>query len=330
MILVSIIIPLYNSAAYLPKCLDSLLSQDVGEEEMEIICVDDGSPDNSGEIARRYAALHPCVRVITRQNGGVSAARNTGLDAARGKYLRFVDPDDYAVPGTFRPLLRQMEDERLDMLRFDFQCVDEAYHPIPKARHSVPVDYRPKLMSGNEYLAARMGVECYVWTWLYRREIITRNDIRCLEGDYYDDTPWLPRVLQAAQRVNSTPTVAHCYLIRAGSLVTATSPEACRAKRQGQQLLIGQLQAQMEATTDAGVRRWYRTMLSACCLALLPLTAATDAAACDETIAMLRKNKLLPMSLRGKTAYVKLKTLLFNLFPHIMCAYHARAHTARN
>lgn len=97
----SIIVPVYNVEPYLAACLDSLLAQQDTEDAYEIVCVNDGSTDNSGEILARYAQAHPSVRVITQKNGGLSAARNAGISAAVGEYLWFVDSDDvvdtYAV-----------------------------------------------------------------------------------------------------------------------------------------------------------------------------------------------------------------------------------------
>ena len=89
----SVIVPVYNVAAYLPRCVDSLLEQN--GVELEILLVDDGSTDASGSICDGYAARDSRVKVIHKENGGLSSARNAGLDAAEGEYLTFVDSDDY-------------------------------------------------------------------------------------------------------------------------------------------------------------------------------------------------------------------------------------------
>ena len=90
--ILSFIIPLYNSAQWLEKCLYSVLNQDISEADMEIICVNDGSPDNSAEMARELAKDHPSIMVIDQENQGPSGARNTGMRHATAKYLCFVDP----------------------------------------------------------------------------------------------------------------------------------------------------------------------------------------------------------------------------------------------
>ena len=111
--ILSVIIPLYNSAQWVEKCLDSVLNQDVPMEQMEIICVNDGSPDNSVEIVRGKSeevkgknGYSPIV-VLDQENQGPSGARNNGMRHATGKYLMFVDPDDYVEPNTFGVLVAQ-------------------------------------------------------------------------------------------------------------------------------------------------------------------------------------------------------------------------------
>ena len=107
-ILLSVIVPVYNVETYIAKTLDSILEIDL-DEPFEVIAVNDGSKDGSLEILREYEARDSRVRVITGENGGVSRARNRGIEAARGTYLTFVDGDDTAVPGFFREAIREME-----------------------------------------------------------------------------------------------------------------------------------------------------------------------------------------------------------------------------
>ena len=101
----SVIVPVYNVEKFLPRCLDSLLRQGLEVGEYEVICVNDGSPDGCGKILADYERKHPdLINVITQKNGGLSAARNTGMLRARGEYLVFIDSDDYVVDGAFRYL----------------------------------------------------------------------------------------------------------------------------------------------------------------------------------------------------------------------------------
>ena len=100
---ISVIIPVYNVAAYLPECMESILRQD--HEDLEIILIDDGSTDESGMICDRYAARDSRIRVIHQKNGGAAAAKNAGLRIATGEYLSFADSDDYLEPGAYSHML---------------------------------------------------------------------------------------------------------------------------------------------------------------------------------------------------------------------------------
>lgn len=112
--LISIIIPIYNADKYLSDCIDSLLSQTYNN--LEIILVDDGSTDNSGKICDDYAKKDKRIKVIHKQNGGVSSARNQGLDIAKGDYIAFVDPDDYVLPDMYKTLLRVIQNTNTDIV----------------------------------------------------------------------------------------------------------------------------------------------------------------------------------------------------------------------
>lgn len=106
---VTVIVPVYNTKCYLSDCLDSLLAQTLAPEDLEILVVDDGSTDGTGELADAYAADHANLRVIHQKNAGTSAARNTGINEAQGTYLGFVDSDDTVSPGMYEALLEAAE-----------------------------------------------------------------------------------------------------------------------------------------------------------------------------------------------------------------------------
>ena len=280
---ISFIIPLYNSAKWLEKCLLSVLNQDIPESEMEIICINDGSPDNSAELAREIGKTHPSIIVIDQPNQGPSGARNTGMKTATGKYLCFVDPDDFVEPNVYGKLVQQMEAEQLDMLRFNHQNVNEDYQLIDKPAFEKRFDYTPKLMSGAEFLATRLDIACNIWRYMYRREIITKNEIWCFTGDYYDDTPWLPLVLMKAERMNVCDTVVYDYMERADSLVKTKASTMMIRKSDGFILLLKYLEQELddiknervkELTNEGakwrdGVIAWYKRMEAHSVISLL-------------------------------------------------------------
>lgn len=112
--LLSVIIPVYKVELFLRRCVDSILSQSY--KNIEIILVDDGSPDNCPIICDEYAELDSRVRVVHKENGGLCSARNAGLQAARGKYVTFVDSDDYIEPASYSAMMRYMLENEIDMI----------------------------------------------------------------------------------------------------------------------------------------------------------------------------------------------------------------------
>ena len=121
--LISVIVPVYDVEKYLSKCLDSLLAQTW--RNLEIIVVDDGSPDGSWDIMQDYAARDSRVRIFRKKNGGVSAARNFGMDAAEGEYLGFVDPDDWVSPHYLEWMAEAMQEQGVSMALVDYLDVQE-------------------------------------------------------------------------------------------------------------------------------------------------------------------------------------------------------------
>lgn len=318
----SFIIPLYNSATWLRKCLDSVLNQDLPLEQMEVICVNDGSPDNSADIAREYSKEYPnTIVVLDQENQGPSGARNNGMRHATGKYLCFVDPDDYVEPNVYGKLVQQMEDENLDMLRFNYQIVDEDYKPVEKRPFEKTFDYTPKLMSGAEFLATRLDIACNIWRYMYRREIITENGIWCFTGDYYDDTPWLPLVLLKAERMNICDMVVYDYLERADSLVKSKNQNMIIRKSDGVILLLKYLEDERKSIDDRciearwrdGVNEWYRMIEAHAIVALLTNVGAHLFAVRHDYARKLQELKLFPLSNRSMTIQMRRKVWLANI-----------------
>ena len=187
--LISVIVPVYNVAAWLPRCVDSILAQTY--EHLEILLVDDGSTDNSGEICEQYAKKDTRVRVIHKENGGLSSARNAGLDKASGGYIGFVDSDDWIEPEMYGEMLALMEQNHAQLVCAGRYDVDGGTGE--KTLGLCP--QRLEQVSGEE-LAGRI----FLWDHcdssacdkLYRRELF--EGIRYPEGKTSEDIPvtyWL-------------------------------------------------------------------------------------------------------------------------------------------
>jgi glycosyltransferase involved in cell wall biosynthesis len=185
--LVSVVIPVYNVEAYLRECVDSVLGQTLGD--FEIILVDDGATDSSGRICDEYAAKHPKVRVIHQENGGLSAARNTGLDAAGGEYVYFLDSDDYIVPHALERLCDLARKEQVDVVFFDASVFFTDCEPDPKVyRYERSRQYPAK--NGRQMLLELLDTDEYrtaVPLMLFRRDYMSKHDLRFRSGILHED-----------------------------------------------------------------------------------------------------------------------------------------------
>ena len=166
--LISVIVPVYKVEKYLRKCVDSILVQTY--KNLEIILVDDGSPDNCGKICDEYAAKDSRIKVIHQQNGGLSAARNAGLDIATGEYIGFVDSDDYIAPDMYEKLYEALKKAGADLAVCNFIYVDSGGNDL---KYYPP--YPSKIYKGKDImrLFAESDCVCFVTTVnrLYKKQL---------------------------------------------------------------------------------------------------------------------------------------------------------------
>lgn len=316
--LLSIVVNMYNTASFLPRCMDTLLNQDISPDSYEIILVDDGSTDNSLELALEYAsksqndATMPHVKVKHHANKGLAGARNTGVDAAIGKYLCFVDPDDYIQENSLFALLHQMDNEELDILRFNYQKVDEQGNNLNDNPTEKLFDYSPKVMTGVEFMQNRMTTSCYVWAYIYRLDFIIANHIYFDESCYFDDVPWTPRVLQVAKRINCI-NIRHLYYTqRAGSLVHTVNIESIKRKVDGQVRLLEILH---QHSINDNVLEWYKMMWSHIALSVLTTIAVYMYDKRDYYLNLIDQYQLYPLSRRQSASKSLWKIMAINFSP---------------
>ncbi len=174
--LISVLVTIYNVAEFLPKCLDSILAQTY--TNLEIILVDDGSTDASGKICDAYAQKDPRIRVIHKPNGGVSAARNAGLDAATGEYIGFVDGDDWIAPQTYQTALERMTRHAVELVKWGHtRVLNGQVTPISSCYPSQV--YRGK---DKEALVCNIiknnGINNTLWNCLFKKSVIDQYTIR--------------------------------------------------------------------------------------------------------------------------------------------------------
>lgn len=172
----SIIVPVYNTANYLVKCLDSIVSQK-SEYSYEIICIDDGSPDNSIDILNKYQKRYSFIKIIRQKNRGFSGARNRGIDEASGKYIMFVDSDDYLLDGIIQKLLNQAYQTKHDIISCGFVTFNEK---------GIIKNYIQATCNVDGYSHDYMkNYQSYFWGKVYRRDFW--KNIRLPEGYYFED-----------------------------------------------------------------------------------------------------------------------------------------------
>lgn len=301
------------------KCLGTLLCQDIPYDEYEIILVNDGSPDNSLDIACRYAAEHSNIKVVSYEvNRGLAGARQAGTDEAKGKYLCYVDPDDYIERNSFVSVLQKMEDKELDMLRFNYTMVNEKDEPLTKPQDARIIDYTPGVMDGLTFLNERLGYGCFVWAYIYRSSLIKDSGVKFRQGDYFDDTAWLPQVIRHASRIDSTPEVRYYYYQRTDSLVNTATIESIIKKLDAELVVVSRLNEQMKTAEKASLK-WYRGMNSKLAYSVLS-TAAVDAPEQFNTYRKsLKSLSVFPLICPNASKFQKVKIALLNGFPWLFC-----------
>ena len=166
--LISIIVPVYKVEKYIDRCVESIINQTY--KNIEIILVDDGSPDNCPKICDEWAKKDKRIRVIHKENRGVSSARNVGIDVAKGKYIGFVDSDDYIEKEMYEMLVRAINSDRK---------IDLAVCDIKRDNNSVESNTEVfEIIDKKNVISAKFPLGGYVWNCLYKRQIIQDNAIR--------------------------------------------------------------------------------------------------------------------------------------------------------
>lgn len=211
---------MYNVAQYINKCVKSVYAQGFSETEFEIIAINDESPDNSLELIEIIAKQHTNITVISQDNKGLGGARNTGILHAKGKYLLFLDPDDYLLPNSLNDLMEVALLNKLDVLEFGCQGV----YPNGKMAYEVSKTTNGKIYNGVNYYnhLKYMNSAC---NKLYRRNLLIENNILFLEKIYIEDFEFNTRVFYYTNKVMAIKNIAAHYLQSPDSITRNSSKE---------------------------------------------------------------------------------------------------------
>lgn len=216
--LITIIIPVYNVEKYIHKCIDSVINQTY--KNLEIILVDDGSPDNCGEICDEYAKEDKRIKVIHKENGGLSDARNTGIDIAKGKYICFIDSDDYVEKEYIEILHTAIKKDRTDMAVSSHKVIYKNGTILEKATGE------ESILEPKEVLKRILyddGIDLSAWAKLYKIELFT--GVRYPKGQLFEDAATTYKLIDKCEKISIVSKPTYNYIIRSNSITNINFSE---------------------------------------------------------------------------------------------------------
>lgn len=221
MIKISLILPVYNTSSYLEKCVVSCESQNLTKDEFEVIIVNDGSTDNSLQIAKDLEQKYDNVVILDQSNQGLSMARNNGTEIARGEYLWFIDSDDFIAKNCIKEIVEIMDAKQLDMF---------GVGPSIPFRESFPADFDrdrqlTKVYNGEEWILHGMAF-IGAWAYVFRKTFFQSLDFGFYPGIYFEDTEFMPKAFFMAGRICSLSDLScYSYVQRPGSIMNSPYTE---------------------------------------------------------------------------------------------------------
>lgn len=203
---ISVIIPIYNVEKYIEQCLISVLKQTY--ENLEIILVNDGTKDSSMKVIEKYLS-DPRIKVINKENGGLSSARNAGLEIATGEYISFVDSDDLIEKNLYENLLKYLENE--DIILFEYLPFQNEKLIEKDKRKKLKILENKKIIQSEtlELFYRKISRSC--WTKLYSHKFLKENNFKFIEGIIYEDMIWEIETVFKAQKIKYVPILGYYY-----------------------------------------------------------------------------------------------------------------------
>lgn len=216
---ISVVIPAYDAAKYLNRCIESVAKQDLPYDCYEVIVINDGSTDDTVAVLDSLCDRYSFLKYVTVANAGVSCARNRGIVEASGEYLLFLDADDRIFPNTLRTIYQEMTSNRLDMMLMNYlftsvhgECLKLPYHMEENSRETV---------SGREFLL-KDSYPPLLWIYAYRRSFLLANELIMIPIRH-EDEEFIPRAIYKATRIKYFPLLFYNYLQNADSYMSQYS-----------------------------------------------------------------------------------------------------------
>ncbi len=218
--LISVIIPVYNREKYIKSCLENIINQSY--KNLEIIVVNDGSSDKSVEIINQY----PVVKLVEhKENQGLSEARNTGIDNAKGKYIHFMDDDD-AINSTFyENLVKASEETNADI------SASGMIHQKTKGKTQIFKKQKESVSLQEKLTATYVGKMGYVWRYLFKLDFLKKHNLRFLKGRLIEDLPFSFSAIYFANKVVTVPNTSYLYVFTPNSIVNTTNKKVREKRR---------------------------------------------------------------------------------------------------
>lgn len=304
----TIVVPAYNVEAWIGRCLESIMSIPLGNDEYDVIVVNDGATDNSGRIAEDYANRYANMKVISQSNMGLSAARNVGIENARGQYIWFVDSDDWIDSTPVPALINKALSSNLDVLCFGLWLCHENG---TEEAFPMNTNFPSSSMPGEEFVR-KISVHPTAWCALYRREYLMSQSLRFMEGIIHEDLEFTTKAYLLADRIGFVPVRVYKYFQRNGSIMNSSA----YYKRAIDLIKIADslyLFATKHPTADIKTLNWLNGRID---------FIVTQALACGAWARLnmnyLKKKPYLPLRTRNGKSYINtFQKRLINFSPYI-------------
>jgi len=314
----SIILPIYNVENYLEKCIRSLEEQDIPKEEYEIICVNDGSPDNSRDVVLKLQQEFNNIILFDQENQGVSMARNRGIDEAKGKYLLFVDPDDFIIENRLGKILLEVDEKNIQMAIFSYVFVDSNGNEENERKF-----YDSNILTGIEayYLSRRkkgITVDSSVGI-LFNRIFLNKNALRYLRGVILNqDVEFLARAHCIAERCILINEVLYVAVNRIGS-ATRSNQSATNKVRNGFILAANNIKKFQQAKLLNKEQMVFLNgpIVKFVLLAISSATRSFSLKVFIDTSSSLYKLNFKRLDVKGCSRYNRICGIAYNISPYI-------------
>lgn len=217
--LISIIIPAYNSEKYLDECLSSCFRQDINTDHYEVIVINDGSTDNTLEIVQKWASDYNNIKIISQHNKGLSEARNAGIAAAEGEYIMFLDSDDWIKDHCLREIISKCRENGLDMYRICAANVIDGKAMRRFTYSETAVSKGSTLLKGKYQVCAPFAI--------YKRDFLLRHSLKFYPGIFHEDNLFTPIAYYMADKIGTSNDIIYFVRQTQGSITRSVNPKKC-------------------------------------------------------------------------------------------------------